>query len=235
MNIKEIERLTSFIAGKRQSVDSISKFLILHTFKNYSPRAIYVGQVETDGYLSMKSSFGFDPGYINQWDRISLTSNIPIIDSIRKDEVLIFSSRQTVIDLYPEIGNLGILNINWNSCFTSPIQSTGAYMVIFDGKLESTLEFLYFLKSIGNLLALHLEEVSQVRKDKYGVPEEVKTLTVRQEIIKTFLGKGFTNAHIAQEIGYSESLVRQETIAIYAALHISGRTEIIDAAVNETI
>jgi DNA-binding NarL/FixJ family response regulator len=39
------------------------------------------------------------------------------------------------------------------------------------------------------------------------------------------LAKGFTNAQIAQEIGYSESLVRQETIAIYAALRVSGRRE----------
>ena len=41
--------------------------------------------------------------------------------------------------------------------------------------------------------------------------------------------KGFTNAQIAAEIGYSESLVRQETIQIFRILGVSGRKEIIES------
>jgi DNA-binding NarL/FixJ family response regulator len=35
-----------------------------------------------------------------------------------------------------------------------------------------------------------------------------------------------TNAQIAHEIGYSESLIRQETVVIYRKLGVSGRKEI---------
>jgi DNA-binding NarL/FixJ family response regulator len=41
--------------------------------------------------------------------------------------------------------------------------------------------------------------------------------------------KGLTNAQIAGEVGYSESLVRQETIQIFRVLGVSGRKEIIDS------
>jgi len=34
---------------------------------------------------------------------------------------------------------------------------------------------------------------------------------------------GYTNIAIANEIGYSESLVKQETMTIYSILNISGR------------
>jgi DNA-binding NarL/FixJ family response regulator len=44
--------------------------------------------------------------------------------------------------------------------------------------------------------------------------------------------KGFTNPAIAAEIGYSESLVRQETMAIYSLLDISGRKELLERKPN---
>jgi DNA-binding CsgD family transcriptional regulator len=37
---------------------------------------------------------------------------------------------------------------------------------------------------------------------------------------------GKTNAHIAAQLGYSESLVRQETIIIYRKLGVGGRKEL---------
>jgi DNA-binding NarL/FixJ family response regulator len=55
-----------------------------------------------------------------------------------------------------------------------------------------------------------------------------KALTSRQELIRDLLVKGFSNPYIAQEIGYSESLVRQETIIIYATMRVSGRKELMN-------
>jgi len=52
-------------------------------------------------------------------------------------------------------------------------------------------------------------------------------LTGRQLTIKSLIEKGFTNPAIADQIGYSESLVRQETMAIYAMLGIAGRKALI--------
>ncbi|MCX6403762.1 MAG: LuxR C-terminal-related transcriptional regulator, partial [Actinobacteria bacterium] len=52
-------------------------------------------------------------------------------------------------------------------------------------------------------------------------------LTDRQSIIAVEMANGSSNREIAAKIGYSESLVRQETIQIYKALQIVGRTELV--------
>ena len=51
--------------------------------------------------------------------------------------------------------------------------------------------------------------------------------TPRQEIIIKRLKSGLSNKAIALELGYSDSLIRQETIAIYKVLNVAGRKELI--------
>ena len=46
---------------------------------------------------------------------------------------------------------------------------------------------------------------------------------------------GYTNIAIANEIGYSESLVKQETMAIFSILNISGRKELLNYSENNEI
>ena len=48
-------------------------------------------------------------------------------------------------------------------------------------------------------------------------------LSDRQLVIAGMLERGFNNAEIALEIGYSESLIRQETVSIYGKLQVTGR------------
>ena len=60
-------------------------------------------------------------------------------------------------------------------------------------------------------------------------------LSERQKLIKSLIIKGFTNGQIAREIGYSESLVRHESIAIYAELKVTGRKELIENSETESV
>jgi DNA-binding NarL/FixJ family response regulator len=58
-------------------------------------------------------------------------------------------------------------------------------------------------------------------KGKIDLPQI--PLSDRQLVIAGLLERGFNNAQIALEIGYSESLIRQETVAIYRKLEVTGR------------
>jgi DNA-binding NarL/FixJ family response regulator len=58
-------------------------------------------------------------------------------------------------------------------------------------------------------------------KEKIDLPQ--LPLSDRQLVIADLLERGFNNAQIALEIGYSESLIRQETVAIYRKLEVTGR------------
>jgi DNA-binding NarL/FixJ family response regulator len=55
-------------------------------------------------------------------------------------------------------------------------------------------------------------------------------LTARQRAILNFLGERLTNRQIAERLGFSESTIRQETMAIYAYLQVGGRREAVHAA-----
>jgi DNA-binding NarL/FixJ family response regulator len=85
-----------------------------------------------------------------------------------------------------------------------------------------------FFVAIGSLLGLYasrlpssLAAVAANVKQKIDLPEI--PLTDRQFVIAGLLEQGFNNAQIAEEISYSESLIRQETVAIYRKLHVTGR------------
>ena len=55
-----------------------------------------------------------------------------------------------------------------------------------------------------------------------------KELTSRQKIILEELRRGKTNATIAQNLNFSSSLIRQETMEIYRKMGISGRKELLE-------
>jgi DNA-binding NarL/FixJ family response regulator len=66
------------------------------------------------------------------------------------------------------------------------------------------------------------------RKNQLSTQNRNLELTQRQALIKNLMEKGYTNVAIANEIGFSESLVKQETMTIYSLLNISGRKELLN-------
>ena len=60
--------------------------------------------------------------------------------------------------------------------------------------------------------------------------QERPDLTERQMRILELLAKGMTNPQISRQVGYSESTVRQETMAIYRYFGVSGRHEAVRMA-----
>jgi DNA-binding CsgD family transcriptional regulator len=57
----------------------------------------------------------------------------------------------------------------------------------------------------------------------------VSQLTPRQHRVLELMAKGMTNGQIARVLAFSESTVRQETMAIYRVLQVPGRTEAVAA------
>ena len=64
------------------------------------------------------------------------------------------------------------------------------------------------------------------RKKGLWFDEKSNSLSIREQKIVELIREGLTNAEIATSLGYSESLIRQETVAIYRKLGVSGRKEL---------
>lgn len=62
--------------------------------------------------------------------------------------------------------------------------------------------------------------------DKKQTSTKGNPLSERQKLILDLIRVGRTNPEIADVLGYSESLIRQETVTIYRKLGVAGRKEI---------
>lgn len=74
--------------------------------------------------------------------------------------------------------------------------------------------------------------------DGDGCPDKTDErpgLTERQLQILELMARGKTNTSIAREIGYSESTVRHESMAIYRALGVASRQEAVRVATVDSL
>ena len=82
----------------------------------------------------------------------------------------------------------------------------------------------YFYMNLQSLLQIYFSRIGKVSLeigDLHGKP-----LTSRQREIAELVKQGLTNEAIADKIGYSPSLVKQETMIVFSKLGISGRKEL---------
>ena len=70
----------------------------------------------------------------------------------------------------------------------------------------------------------------QARANGNGHHHKPEQLTTRQIQIVQLIGASLTNGQIGKELSLSESTIRQETIKIYKAMGVSGRSEAVVAA-----
>jgi DNA-binding CsgD family transcriptional regulator len=63
-------------------------------------------------------------------------------------------------------------------------------------------------------------------KKELWFDEKSESLSSREKRIVELIREGKTNPEIATELGYSESLIRQETVSIYRKLGVNGRKEL---------
>jgi DNA-binding CsgD family transcriptional regulator len=95
------------------------------------------------------------------------------------------------------------------------------------GPLEMTDDFRLAIKSIASIFAVWFRPLvgSYIGRDSIAIEEQLAKLSKRQLEIFTHMTIGLTNVEIAALIGYSESLVKSESVKIFQKLGISGRRD----------
>ena len=226
MYVKPISTLVEFFSHGYRSADDLCKFLIFETFQMFSPKSIFIGEIDSSGFINHKVSFGFEQRELDQWLRLSLGLDVPIAHAVTSNKCIIVNSPEDFYGNYPVASELGAVDSNWKSCIAVPVLPHGVYFLILNIKPKKDNEFEHFLRAVGRLIMIYLN-AGKSNRVLAASSESSGELTSRQKIILSYLEKGFTNPQIAQEIGYSESLVRHETIEIYSKLNVSGRKELL--------
>jgi DNA-binding CsgD family transcriptional regulator len=214
------------------SQSDLCKFLVLETFADLNVSSIYTAEITDDGYMSPVATFGIPTKVLSGWGNISLSVEAPCSDAIKKDQLLLFT-KADLLEKYPNLAYYKEFPQKWESYLVCPVIPHGLFALTLDTTPKMDDNFELLLRTVGSIMMHHFNCCQHQQgdvKNRYRDNSNKKLggLTERQVSIKHLMEKGLTNPAIAQEIGYSESLVRSETMAIYSALNISGRKELID-------
>ncbi len=190
--------------------------------------AAYFFQVERVGRLHLKSFYGAGPEEIGvAGESIAMTENLPFVSCIR-DGRLLWSNRIT--------GKKSAGDSRFKSVIAWPVASDyriiGSFCALAETPFREDPELKECMEALATLIGVAILQniaTNHSNPPSRGVltpdSNHDEELSERQELILKMISEGRTNGDIADILGYSESLIRQETIRIYATLKCSGRAE----------
>jgi DNA-binding CsgD family transcriptional regulator len=227
MQAEKILALSGFLAMSPKSYNEIAQFLVMNTFSEEKFLRIYMGEVLETGVLCAIGGFGWESGQFSAIGEIPLQTKLPITDAINSSKVLVKQSGNDFDLSFPITEELGIPK-DWISEVSVPIYPIGGMTLYSSIEIELSEAMEIFFVAVGSLLGLYasrlpeaLVEVARAVKEKIDLNQV--PLSDRQYLIAGLLERGFNNSQIGLEIGFSESLVRQESVVIYRKLQVSGR------------
>jgi DNA-binding CsgD family transcriptional regulator len=199
----------------------------MNTFSEENFLCIFIGELIETGVVCPLAGFGWNSVEYASISDIPIQEKFPITEAIRSNAVLIAHNGADYVAEYPLMSRFQFTG-DWISGIAIPVYPIGGMAMFSSKKLELTESMTVFFTAVGSLLGLYasrlpvaLVEVAIDVKKKIDLPQV--PLSDRQLVIAGMLERGFNNAQIGLELGYSESLIRQETVAIYRKLQVTGR------------
>ena len=233
MYLSEVESFARYLMSPGLTVSDVCKFLVLETFVHVKPSAIYLAEITEDGCIAPIGSFGLPKNVVSDWGNIPLSIDAPLTEAVKKDQIVLVK-REEAIEKYPVLLSYKGIPEKWDSYLVCPVNPHGVAALTLDSIPVINRQLESFLRTVSTLATLHFQR-SQPRFEQFNRKRtsngarRLGELSSRQLLIKGLIEKGFSNPAIAEEIGYSESLVRHETMAIYSILNVSGRKELLEA------
>jgi DNA-binding CsgD family transcriptional regulator len=225
MEIKKLTEFSTYLASSPKSYSAITQFLVMNTFKDYRLINGLIMELTEEALVCPIGGFGWPQAIFEATPNFPINGNLPLTNAIRNNQIIVIQNDPALILQYPEAAGLPD---GWVSGIVIPAYPIGCMFFSASELFEISHEKEIMLTAIGSLLGLYAsrlptELVHLAIKVKEKIQLEPVPLTERQLVIAGLLERGFSNSQIGLEIGYSESLVRQETISIYKKLNVTGR------------
>ena len=207
----------------RPTVDKLASAVALRVLGDLKPRSIAIGLVGGDGRLRVVSTFGEIPDSLAVDSVHSVWDATALCQVVHGDDVIV------VDDLTPPQESVVV---------AAPLRTAG-YAIgaihVAVGRGIDVQRVQHLITAVAAPISLYVDLLASNGHADSSEARGLKTtdasghsreLTDRQKVIVQLLTEGLTNSQIAARIGFSESTVRQETIAIYRHLGVSGRHEV---------
>jgi DNA-binding CsgD family transcriptional regulator len=204
-------------------LDQLTKFLSVSNCPSGELSSVYAAKVINKQSLLVESAHGYQKdGFIQAGKLFDVERGRPSGRAILENQLLFDPVDAAYYEKYP--ADPGKVTYQWSSKVSIPINENYFIQVSRFYPFEENDELYY--QNLQSLLQIYFSKIGKVAHeagDLYG-----KALTQRQEDIYKIMKKGMTNEEIASQIGFSSSLVKQETMLIFSKLGVSGRKGLTD-------
>ena len=216
--------ITQILAAK-PTLDQLCNFLSINHCPSGEVSRVYFAKISKDNTLTIEAVHGFEPENCFVGKEFPIEIGRPSGLAIMNNAMIIEKNSPEYYVKYPAIRNQP-LPYPWSSQISIPINNQ--YFMQLGRYAEMAEGDELFYKNLQSLMQIYFSKIGKVSLeigDLHGKP-----LTARQEEILNMIKMGETNEEIAEKIGYSASLVKQETMLIYSKLGISGRRDLSSAS-----
>ena len=234
-----------FVASSKvhNNLSEVLRLISIKLLIGFDIQTVILCTLGRDGLVKPEFHFGIEISELNFPNRgFHIADRTPCSDAIKEQRIISLDSLPNIPEIYRR---------TFEPRIPERIRSLASVPVLCDGIVFGTLlclstrktlkqkEVQEVLEIVGMCLGAILHnknlEIDSSKIDSHShIPlkfmeqsDSNKELTERQLLILQMMSDGRTNSDIADLLGYSESLIRQETIRIYSRLRCSGRTEAI--------
>lgn len=227
-----VERLTLLAQSlvRTPKSDELTRLLALRIFDSWSCETVLLFSVKAQGTLTLTSSYGVA---VSEIEHDIPLSEYPSLSSVLSKGGISWGEtgarlgRLIPRNLHPRVpGSIVIAPLNR---VTIPEQ---VLILTFADTLPENPASEPFVAAVVSLLELRLAMMAgtDVRRGSETAGEDDRGFSERQLMILQGIHEGKTNRGIAEELGFSESTIRQETIRIYQSLGVSSRHDAVTVA-----
>jgi DNA-binding CsgD family transcriptional regulator len=203
--------------------DEISRALVMEYIASSGPCCARIGRLHPDDSLEFLGEYGFDAGQAKQ------TFPSEVWRSWKNDEALIalgknaepWNPSKTLLMI--QLRERGAVHGYLVLRFSKPVEDTEAVEEVARNYAVALGLYLSLAHEPGSSTSRSIIERTEPGSDQ---------LTPRQVSILRGMVEGKTNHELANELGFSVSTIRHETMRIYQALAVSDRKEAAKKAIS---
>gem|GEM_PF-769264 len=235
-DIEIVGDFIKFLKTKSLSYQEVCQYFVTVSLKNFNFFGAIYSEIQKNGTVRILHSYGVDKKDVESWQNVPVEMKTPVNDCLIENKIVWVNPVENEYLDYQDINNLP-KDERVKTLIAFPVKSgshnIGSLSLLNYEKIEIETNLERLISTLINLTSLVLEshkiDNEQNLEDAsnlYQINKEIfKRLTLRQRIIISLLIQKKTNKEIANQLGYSTSTIKQETMAIYELLGLRGRED----------
>ena len=225
---EQLVELSYFLADKPE-FPKILEYLSTNISPTREICGVTLGVLNDQSLIDATIHTGFQVQF-PKLTNIHIDSNNPLARALRNQTIELIDLIDT-LQKFPDLPR-EYLDTPYKSICFLPIGETLIINLSFEATLPEMGNYLTYFECIRANLIMYLALQTKRFINEFEINGQ---LSPRQKKIYEMIMLGKSNRQIADELSYSVSLIRQESMRIYHKLGIDGRHEIRSLKINENV